>query len=327
MHSKKLWNTSSVGVVIPYYNQKSLLKRSLDCVVSQTAIPDAVIVVDDYSHESVISVVSQYETLLPIRYVKMDRNLGPSAARNRGVELLNVDYILFLDADDIWEFNHIETILTVLEKDKKQFLATSYSYFSKKKFIPTVSPNARKNIEKIDDLFELLCSVRLPFVTSSTCVSKDLFVSLGGFDESLRLGEDQVFWLKAWLSTNIFLIPKLTVKYTLDSPFSLTKTTNSKDMFDYLSKVEGLFDFCELDSCSYSYKKYLSRNFFRACIASCSEGDDSFNYMFERRKRFYVSENIFYSMLLCLLSKLGLNGRVRFSYFLLFLVSCVRFLK
>jgi len=97
-----------ISVVIPLYNKVNHIKRALDSVLAQTYQDFEVIVVNDGSTDGSEKVVEQY-TDLRIRLINQE-NAGESAARNRGIAESKGDLIAFLDADDEWLPEHLETI-------------------------------------------------------------------------------------------------------------------------------------------------------------------------------------------------------------------------
>lgn len=93
-----------VNVTIPCYNSSEVLQDALNSLVAQTKKMFTVTVVDDCSTEDIKSIVNSYQDKLHITYLKTEKNGGPGAARNLGIEHAikqNYDYIMFLDADDM----------------------------------------------------------------------------------------------------------------------------------------------------------------------------------------------------------------------------------
>lgn len=89
-----------VSVIVPAYNAEKTLARCLQSVVDQIGCVLEAIVVDDGSHDETGEIARKYaEQYSYIRYVKQE-NTGVSGARNRGIELAQGKYLLFLDADD-----------------------------------------------------------------------------------------------------------------------------------------------------------------------------------------------------------------------------------
>jgi len=96
-----------VSVVIPCHNYGRFLAAAIESVLAQQYSPIELIVVDDGSTDETLAVASRYHDL---RYIHQ-RNLGASAARNRGLEAASGEFILFLDADDELTPDAIETSL------------------------------------------------------------------------------------------------------------------------------------------------------------------------------------------------------------------------
>src|SRR3989304_8665251 len=107
--------------VIPFNTPKSgILQMAIRSALGQTSIDDFhIIVVDDISPipaSQEVSCFSDFERKR-IRVVQQERNGGPGAARNRGLELLeeeDVEYVAFLDSDDGWLPSHLSNALVAL---------------------------------------------------------------------------------------------------------------------------------------------------------------------------------------------------------------------
>jgi len=95
-------NTSSlVSVVIPTYNRAHIVGRAIRSVLSQTYHSFEIIVVDDCSTDNTKDVVKDFNDQ-KVKYIKHEKNRGPSAARNTGIKASIGEYIGFLDSDDEW---------------------------------------------------------------------------------------------------------------------------------------------------------------------------------------------------------------------------------
>ncbi|MBD2165771.1 glycosyltransferase family 2 protein [Calothrix membranacea FACHB-236] len=98
----------SISVVIPTYNRKHIIDRALNSVLSQTLLPQEIIVVDDGSTDGTGEwIESNY---INVTLIKLPQNRGASYARNMGILASTGDYIAFLDSDDIWEPNYLELL-------------------------------------------------------------------------------------------------------------------------------------------------------------------------------------------------------------------------
>ena len=109
-------SSPKVSVVIPAYNNASLLPETLDGVRWQSFQDFEIIVVDDGSTDDTEQAVRGYDP--NIRYVKQ-ANQGPAAARNHGVALARGEFIAFLDHDDVWNERHLDTLLAAFARYPK----------------------------------------------------------------------------------------------------------------------------------------------------------------------------------------------------------------
>jgi glycosyltransferase involved in cell wall biosynthesis len=107
-----------VSVVIPYYNNDQTIAQTVASVLHQTYRPREIIIVDDASTHSVNidSIKTQASASdVEFRFHLFDQNLGPSAARNQGMDMAKGQYIAFLDADDTWHPKKIETQIRYMQ--------------------------------------------------------------------------------------------------------------------------------------------------------------------------------------------------------------------
>lgn len=104
-----------VSVVVPVYNVEKFINSCIDSLLSQTHQHFEIIVVDDCSSDSSISLVEAYESD-KIKIYSHDSNKGLSASRNTGLKYCTGDYLLFLDADDYLTPNALEKCVSVAEE-------------------------------------------------------------------------------------------------------------------------------------------------------------------------------------------------------------------
>ena len=88
-----------VSVVLPVFNGARFLADALTSIVAQEVQALEVIVVDDGSTDESFAIAEAWRP--PLRTLRQP-NAGPTAARNRGIEIAQGELIAFLDADDLW---------------------------------------------------------------------------------------------------------------------------------------------------------------------------------------------------------------------------------
>lgn len=93
-----------LAIVMPVYNRSKEFEEALKSLTVQTKKRFITIVVDDASEEDLFSVVKRYDSQLHIVYLRQEKNLGPGAARKRGLQWCfdhDIELVMFLDGDDL----------------------------------------------------------------------------------------------------------------------------------------------------------------------------------------------------------------------------------
>ena len=104
-----------ITVVIPVYNAGQYLKNSMQCLVHQTYENLDIILINDGSTDNSAEICREHsQTDSRIRMFSQ-KNSGQASARNRGIEEAYGDYILFLDADDLYACDIVEYLYDLLK--------------------------------------------------------------------------------------------------------------------------------------------------------------------------------------------------------------------
>ena len=98
-----------VSVIIPVYNTEPYLRECLDSVINQTLRDIEIICVDDGSTDGSLAILREYQEKDSRVSVYMQPNLNAGAARNHGLRYAKGEYLSFLDSDDFFERNMLET--------------------------------------------------------------------------------------------------------------------------------------------------------------------------------------------------------------------------
>lgn len=108
-------NDLFISIVIPMYNRSKTIIYCLDSVCTQTFKNIEIIVVDDFSTDNSVDLVSSYQDNR-IKLIKLEKNSGAQIARNRGIIEAKGNWIAFNDSDDLWEKDKLEIQIKELEK-------------------------------------------------------------------------------------------------------------------------------------------------------------------------------------------------------------------
>jgi glycosyltransferase involved in cell wall biosynthesis len=203
-----------VSIIIPYYNKKDTINRSVDSVLNQTYTNWELIIIDDKSEAS-LEINGNWKSR-QIICLKNEDNLGPGLSRQKGLDIARGEFICFLDSDDYWLPDFLTESLHV-HLDNPSLCAT----YSQSKMIDGTF-RRRNNIEDAqDDLFYAVVSGVRPWATCAI-MWKRKYLSKWS---AIRTNEDALFELETALNNpSVRMIPQ--VLCVIDK----TSGSNSEDL-------------------------------------------------------------------------------------------------
>ena len=175
-------------------------------VLSQTYAADEVIIIDDGSSDTTSQIKEDFPN---INYL-YQKNSGVSSARNRGIKCAKNEWIAFLDSDDVWHQDKLQSHVDFHRQNSDVFM----SYTDEKWVRDNKEVKIPKKFQKIgkDAFAENLSYCNI--APSSVLIHKKLFDKCGLFDENLEVCEDYDLWLRVTCNDKAGLIDKkLIVKY------------------------------------------------------------------------------------------------------------------
>ncbi|HEY2008367.1 MAG TPA: glycosyltransferase family A protein [Rhizomicrobium sp.] len=200
----------TVCVVIPAYNSEATLLRALDSVAAQTLAPSEILVVDDASSDATPSLAKNYHQA-SVNVISLQTNAGASGARNHGIRLASADLVAFLDADDEWMPTKLEKqVQLIVTNQNSTFCSCGSSLISAdgsnlgdiyRGQVVTTGPEAWKALLKDNYV-----------TTPSVLVWRRHLLALGGFNESLKIAEDQDMWIRLAARGALSYVPEMLVR-------------------------------------------------------------------------------------------------------------------
>lgn len=119
---------NKVSIIMPSYNAAKFIAASIQSVIEQTYNNWELLITDDCSKDDTVKIVEQFlEKDNRIKLFSTGKNSGPACARNKSLENATGKYIAFLDSDDIWGSNKLETQLKFMIEKNIAFSFSSYS--------------------------------------------------------------------------------------------------------------------------------------------------------------------------------------------------------
>lgn len=176
-----------VDIIIPAYNPGPDLFEALKSCTQQKYKNYTVTVVDDNSSEDVAKIVSKFPGF---NYIRNNENLGPSGARNVGINNTSGELISLLDADDLMHPNKL--LLSVKEFEDKGvgLVCGNYQILVNRKRL--LAPFYRRPIT-----INHSALMKQNFVASgSTTFRRSVAEDIGLFNEKYWISEDYEYWTR-----------------------------------------------------------------------------------------------------------------------------------
>lgn len=216
----------SVSVIMPCYNAAPFIADALRSILAQQYPGDLeILVVDDGSTDESVSVAAAFDRVK----VLAQQNAGAAAARNLALTQARGDVIAFLDADDLWTAGSLACRVERLLADP----AAGVVFGNFSRWIP---PTAAGNLgsELPDQLPDWAIDVARagwvypdilldPIVhIIATVVRRSVVDAIGGFDATLRTGEDYDFFIRAARHCRFSRVDRVVARYR-QHPASITR--------------------------------------------------------------------------------------------------------
>lgn len=207
-----------VSIIMPTYNSERWVERAILSVLAQSYKNYELVIVDDGSTDNTYKLISKYTEDPRIKIFRLNVNSGVSNARNIGIELCKGDIVTFLDSDDEFLPNALETIV-----QKFKSLPDDVGII----YARTIDDNGKiggciHNDERYITIEDVLCKDSIKgesFIAIKHKFIQDGIRFYGKFFHHLSS-----FYFKIMKSTKAYAIPNVLVKYhNLANPESLTK--------------------------------------------------------------------------------------------------------
>ena len=207
---------ATVSVVIPTHNCLQYLPYALESVKRQSFAALEVVVVDDASTDGTGDYISSLETSTgarSVRYLRNETRRERSYSRNRGVEEAHGRWIAFLDADDVWLAEHLQTLVDKGVEDKRVTLVFSLPRFVDRdgRNLEGAAKRGLPGVERKAPMRALLVG-HAP-MPSGMLVNKEAYLAAGGFREGRDPREDWDLGVRMGWGGAVAYVPELTFLY------------------------------------------------------------------------------------------------------------------
>lgn len=223
-----------VSVIVPVYNCEQYIGGCIESILCQTYANIELILVNDGSTDNSYEVCKNYaRTDSRIRLISQD-NLGVSSARNAGIDAAQGDYITFVDSDDGFIPDAIETAVAYLEDNKADVVTYGWTRIDEETKNETV---VSENFEVCSDIENVIRRILEHYsavgggypwnkLWDRSCFDN---MELQKFDEKLFYFEDLEWVVRMMLCIKrIVICPEPLYKYLVRST-SVTHSSNSSE--------------------------------------------------------------------------------------------------
>jgi len=180
-------NNVKFSVIIPTLNEELFLPKLLDSLTKQTVKDFEVIVVDGRSEDKTVALARDFFTLLPRLTIVTDQERNLPLQRNVGAQKARGDWFIFADADAVFVPWFISRIDQFIQEEHPKLFTTWFYPDSHVGSDALLTLLGNMMIESSNILHRSLTPGPL------TIVTREGFSSIGGYNESLRFGEDYDF--------------------------------------------------------------------------------------------------------------------------------------
>lgn len=253
------------SIVIPLYNKQHFIAITLESVLSQTFEDFEIIIVNDGSTDASENKVKQFNDPRIQYYLR--ENKGVSAARNFGITLSKGSYIAFLDSDDFWYPDFLQTMHRNIGRYGKEYkvFSAAIEIETSRNVFPAQYSIQKTGYCEVVDFFEA-SSKEAVIWTSSAVFHKSVFEKSGVFDSHVKYAEDTDLWIRIGLDFKIVFDWKILSRYVFDGK-SVSRAAQ------YFFEESSFLKYAELEKTNPKLKKFLDLNRFSVAIKSKIAGN------------------------------------------------------
>ena len=216
------------SVIMPVYNGEKFIDDAVSSVCAQTYDNWELIIVNDGSKDNTADVLKKYEINSQIKIIHKE-NGGVSVARNTAISASKGEYIVFLDADDVWHKNHLEVMNELITEYPDAGL---YATFTRTELVNGGIIEECKffkdkpDVIYLEDFFKAYYNDKsaMIFNITTTCFSRKALDVTGLFPVGCAIGEDLELALRIAAYFPVVLSKKATGTY------KKTNSTATKDI-------------------------------------------------------------------------------------------------
>ena len=190
-------NKEKIAIVVPIYNAEKYLKECVESLLEQTYTNLQIILVNDGSQDNSIKICNELKEKDNRILVINGKNEGVSKARNKGIDVTDAKYIMFVDADDYILPSYVEDMYNFMNQNNIDAVKTGWTRFN---------DNEKKQLSFIEEDYQIFNSNQIVefilknnrYFNSACTILYSLEIIKKNkihFETNLKHGEDTLFFI------------------------------------------------------------------------------------------------------------------------------------
>lgn len=233
------------SVVMPLYNKAAHVRAAIESVFSQTFPAHEILIIDNRSTDGGREIVASIDDGR-IRLLDLPTpGPGGYAGRNMGIRAASGDWIAFLDADDLWQPDHLAVLAGGITADPAvRAVATRFDHLFDDRSQPQRIASQLEQARSLDfaDFLSAWLAVReCPMWTGAIAIRRDALFDAGLFPEGRAVrGGDKDLWLRVLAQGKLRYDPRVTAVFHRDSDNKVSKSTTTLDLPCLVETARGM---------------------------------------------------------------------------------------
>lgn len=199
-------NSPLLSVLMTAYNREKYIAEAIESVLASTYANFELIIVDDASTDTTVSIARKYEAKdNRIKVYVNEQNLGQFPNRNRAVDYATGEYIYYLDSDDTIIIDGLEKLVSLMIEHSE----CNFGMYN-------VNSNEKRILQSAEAIHEHFFTK--PFLNcgpGGTILKRKFFIEIGKYPTEFGVPGDMYFNLKAASLSPVLLIPFLFINYRI----------------------------------------------------------------------------------------------------------------
>lgn len=173
-----------LSVILPVKNGANFLQEALNSLQENLSDLDEVICIDDDSTDQTCQILTHFQDLIPLKIFQR-KSTTVADNRNFGIQNAQGKYITFIDHDDYWPKNRVQSHIDILTHNSEINVVRGKTSIVHHNLVKRKGNHPKEPVKTLHH-------VNLGAMTFRS----EVFRSVGMFDETLKFSEDQDFFMR-----------------------------------------------------------------------------------------------------------------------------------